>query len=685
MSHRTAIVVIATLIIAACSSGDSVGTTTAVSPSAGATTTVPATTAAPTTTAAPVPVLPAGAQIPPDAEAVALPSGSVYAEHDTTVMAFASRTNGVKQCPSGTAVGDACTIEQTEPWVSVGAIGGTFTDSQVDSAASFANPAGFGVLTSLAVTAATHGSGGWVAVGTASLWDSVLYYRTTLRAVIWHSPDGASWQRIDVRDIVGDTSVVLRGVEATPTGYVAIGEIAQPDLDAGPSRGLVLTSPDGVTWTKATELVRQWSVATGQVLVGDGRIVVTGVEYVCDAGASAMNSFSVGPQFRAWASDDDGATFQEVVLAGNGAVEDPLPPPTDPAACPDMYAEDASYRSAAGFVALDGDRLLLVSTAGDTVAATDDLVSWTTTPVPDSVGSEGTDASAVENTVVGLYRDELGLVLLEFQPFRGANGNQVSFASQIHSWRFTDDATWLVQPLGKPTTMSATALGQLRLLSDGRRAYLGLLGTDTVLRFVEAGEVQPWGTCEPAPGAQCQFVEIDGLDAAGADLSGVDFTGAALTNAVFDGADLSDAVLAHVRISTPAGADWASVDLAGADLTGATVPGAALLASLDRAVMEGATFVFDEGGEFTTSGLVGKSLVGVSFYGNSASPASLRGTDFTGATLKDVAFADIDLTGANLAAATFDPDYAVTFLSGVTCPDGAPPTDGLYDRESCRL
>ena len=154
---------------------------------------------------------------------------------------------------------------------------------------------------------------------------------------------------------------------------------------------------------------------------------------------------------------------------------------------------------------------------------------------------------------------------------------------------------------------------------------------------------------------------------------------------MFDGADLSDAVLAHVRISTPAGADWASVDLAGADLTGATVPGAALLASLDRAVMEGATFVFDEGGEFTTSGLVGKSLVGVSFYGNSASPASLRGTDFTGATLKDVAFADIDLTGANLAAATFDPDYAVTFLSGVTCPDGAPPTDGLYDRESCRL
>jgi uncharacterized protein YjbI with pentapeptide repeats len=102
-------------------------------------------------------------------------------------------------------------------------------------------------------------------------------------------------------------------------------------------------------------------------------------------------------------------------------------------------------------------------------------------------------------------------------------------------------------------------------------------------------------------------------------------------------------------------------------------------------VMDGATLRFDEGGEFTTGGLVGKSLVGVSFYGNSGSPASLRGTDFTGATLKNVAFASIDLTGANFAAAIFDPDYAVTFLSGVTCPDGAPPTEGVYDHESCRL
>ncbi|MGB8859470.1 MAG: pentapeptide repeat-containing protein [Ilumatobacteraceae bacterium] len=709
--RRTVIVATATLIVAACSGGGSTTTPTGApsSPPAEVTAVAPETTepAATTTTVAPLPVLPAGAQLPPDEDAVVLPPASVHAEHDGTVLAFAGRDNGVKQCPSGTASGDACTIEQIDPWVSVGSIGGTFTDIQVDSAGSFANPAGFGVLTSLAVTGATYGSGGWVAVGTASLWDSLLYYSTTRRAAIWHSADGMSWQRIDVRDIVGDTSVLLRGVEATPTGYVAIGEIAQPDLFDGPSRGLVLTSPDGVTWTKAPELTRQWSVATRQVLVGERRIVVTGVEYVCDGGAGAMNDFSVGAQFRAWASDDNGASFQEVALAGNGAVEDPLPPPSDPAACPDMFAEDANYRSDAGFVALDGDRLLLVGTDGGTVAATDDLSTWVTTTVPDAVATEGADGSAVEQpVVVGLYRDDVGLVLLELQLLRHADGTQVPFASQVRSWRGTDDGpAWLALPLAQPTTLGAGSLGALRLLSDGRRAFLGTRGAETVLRFVEAGELQPWGTCEPAADVSCRFVEIDGLEAAGANLSGVDFTGAVLTNAVLDGADLTGAVLAYAQVSTIAGADWSAVGLAGADLTGArltgmtlaggnlsgavltdaSVPGSVLLATLDGVVMEGATFRFDEGGEFTTTGLAGKSLAGVSFYGNSASPTSMRNTDFSGTTLKDVAFADIDLTGANFTAAIFDPGYSVTFLDGVTCPDGAPPTDGVFDRESCRL
>jgi hypothetical protein len=653
-------------------------------------------------------VLPAGAQLPADEDAVALPPGEVFAEQGSSLLAFWSRDNGVKQCPTGTATGDACLREQRDPWVSVGSLGGSFTDVQVDSASTFANPAGFGVLTSLTVSDATSGGNGWVAVGNAAFWDSLLFHNTTRRAAIWHSMDGTTWQRIDIRDVVGDTSVLLTGVEATPAGYIAIGEIAQPQLFDGPSRGLVLTSPDGLTWTKAAELPRQWAVATSRVVVGSKRIVVTGVEYVCDPSAGAMNSFSVGAQFRAWASDDSGASFQEVALAGNGAVEDPIPPPTDPAACPDMYSEDANYRSSAGAVVLDGDRLLLVSSDGATIAATDDLATWATVKVPDALAAFGgsTSDEPVPGVVESLYRDVGGLVLLEFQLLRRADGTQVSYGSQMYAWRSTDDgATWLLQPLSEPTTLTAGALGAMRVLSDGRRAFLGRRGEEVVLRYVEAGELQPWGTCDPAPNAKCRFVDIEALSAAGTNLAGIDLSGATLTNADLTGADLSGANLSNARISTVAGADWSTTVLAGADLTGArldgmslaganlsgailtgaTVPGSVVLAALDGAVLENATLRFDAGGQFTGGGLAGKSLVNVNFYGNSDAPATLQGVDFTGATLKNTTFASIDLTGSNLAAATFDPDYSVTFLSGVLCPDGAAPTEGVYGRESCRV
>ena len=509
--HRRLLTVLATSMLLVSCSGGSGGESAPTDSAAPATTTttsvaVPTTTVLPATTLPPAPMLPAGAQLPAEKDAVALPPGDVFAEHGGTLLAFWSRDNGVKQCPTGSGTGDACLREQRDPWVSVGSLGAPFTDVQVDSAGAFPLPSGFGVLTSLTVSDATNGGNGWVAVGNAAIWDSLLFHNTTRRAAIWQSTDGTTWQRIDVRNIVGDTSVVLTGVRATTTGYIAIGQIAQPELFDGPSRGLVLTSPDGVTWTKAAELPRQWAVATSQVLVGNHRIVVTGVEYVCDPSAGAMNSFSVGAQFRAWASDDGGASFQEVALAGNGAVEDPLPPPTDPATCPDMYSEDANYRSSAGAVTLDGDRLLLVSSDGATIAATDDLAEWTAVTVPDALAEfGGSDSDEPQAGVVeGLYRDDAGLVLLEFQLLRRADGTQVSYGSQMYAWRSTDDgATWLLQPLAEPTTLTAGSLGALRVLSDGRRAFLGLRGEDVVLRYVEAGEWQPWGTCDPAPNATC--------------------------------------------------------------------------------------------------------------------------------------------------------------------------------------
>lgn len=708
MRQRLLLLLAATTLVAACSGSDDGGSspTGAPSPSGstGGTDAPVVTDAETTTTLAPAVLLPAGAQLPSDDQAVTLPDGSAIAEQDGTFAVFGARMNGVKQCPNGGAIGTDCAIEQTDPWVSIGTLGGTFTDVQIDVANNVANPSGLGVNTGLQVTSATAGPNGWVAVGSASYWDSLNYYVTSRRGFIWHSADGTSWQRIDVRDIVGDTSVVMTSVTTTATGYVAVGDIAQPDLTAGPSRGFVLTSPDGVTWTKAAELPRQWSVSTREVIAGDSRIVVHGVEYVCDATAGAMNSFSVGAQFRAWASDDGGVTFTEVPLAG-GAVTDPLPPPTDPATCPDMFTENDNYKSGAGKVALVGDRLIVVSGDGGSVAVTDDLSTWTLAELPDAIPSLDPAIYTLKpNTVTAAYGDDEGLVVVELQALRRSDGRQVDAARQLWSWRSTDDGvTWELQPLARPTTLASDEIGSLGHTPDSGFFYLGRSGEQLVVRPAEASELVPWGECEPAAGADCRFVEIEGLDAAGLDLTGIDFTGAALTDVRLEDSTLSGAILRGAEVFTADGAQWGDVDLTGADLTnaylsgmnlaGATLTNATLSnayvpPSLLRADLTGAVFGdtvvnFLAGEDANNASAAGLVLTDVRFYG-AIGGSGMRAVDFSGATLDGVRFTDIDLTGAIFAGVIFGEGDA-TFGFGVICPDGAPPTEGVFDHTACRI
>ena len=706
MRQRLLLLLAATSLVACSGGDDNSSPTDAPGPSSStAGSDAPVTTdSATTTTVAQAPLLPAGAQLGPDDQATLIPYGSAVAERDGTYAVFTARMNGVKQCPNSTAVGDACTREQTDPWVSIGSAGGTFTDVQVDIAGTVANPGGMGVHTDMIVTAATDGPNGWVAVGASSFWDSLNYYDTTRRGFIWHSTDGTSWQRIDVRDLVGDTSVVMTSVTSTANGYVAVGDIAQPDLSEGPSRGFVLTSPDGVTWTKTAELPRQWAVSTSRVIVGDSRIVVHGVEYVCDATAGAMNSFSVGAQFRAWASDDGGVTFTEVSLAG-GVVTDPLPPPTDPAACPNMYEEEGAYRSTAGFVTLIGDRLFVVAADGASVAATDDLATWSVSEVPDALTSLDPTIYTVEpGSVTGLYEDGEGLVLIELQPLRRADGRQTDAARQLYSWRSADDgATWELQPLARPTVLTQNEIGSIGRLSDDTLAYLGVMGEQLVVRPVAASELVPWGECEPAAGADCRFVELEGLDAAGLDLSGIDFTGAALTSVDFEGSNLSGATFNGAEVFTEESAVWGGVDLSGADLTnaylggmdlagadltnativGVYVPGTLMRATLTGATIDNVVVNFTPEEDVKNASLAGLVFTDVRFYG-AVGGSSMQGVDFSGATFDDVSFADVDLTGANFAGAIFA-EGEVVFSRGVICPDGAPATEGVYDHTACRV
>jgi len=356
-------------------------------------------------------------------------------------------------------------------------------------------------------------------------------------------------------------------------------------------------------------------------------------------------------------------------------------------------------------VALIDDRLFVVSFDGATVAVTDDLSTWTVSELPDAIPAiDQTIYTLKPNKVTALYKDDDGLVLVELQALRREDGRQVDVARQLYSWRSTDDGvTWELQPLARPTTLAADEIGGLGHTPDSGFFYLGLADEQLVLLPVEAGELVPWGECEPAAGADCRFVEIDGLDATDLDLTGIDFTGAALTDARFEDSNLSGAILRGAELFTADGAQWGDVDLtgadltnaylggmnlAGADLTNATLTNAYVPPSLLRATLTGAVFGdtvvnFFQGEDANNASLAGLVLTDVRFYG-AIGGSGMKGVDFSGATLDGVRFTDIDLTGANFTGVIFGEGDA-TFGSGVICPDGAPPTAEVYDHTACRI
>ena len=69
-------------------------------------------------------------------------------------------------------------------------------------------------------------------------------------AVVWTSADGATWQRVahDPAVFGDDGGAVMLGVAAGPDGFVAVGAIGSPEMDAA-----VWTSPDGTTWTRVPD------------------------------------------------------------------------------------------------------------------------------------------------------------------------------------------------------------------------------------------------------------------------------------------------------------------------------------------------------------------------------------------------------------------------------------------------
>lgn len=261
--HRVGTLVVAlSWAVASCSGGSS-GTsdTTSVAPERSTTTSAstddsapPATTApetAPPTTEPPAPMLPAGVQYD-TAQPVSLAAGVAEPVFDGSSWYVLDQVDSaIPTCPGSLP---QCTELVGNPVVHVVGADGVVTTSQIDDSTTYPLPAGFTVLNlGLRPGDIARGANGFVAAGKAHIWDSNRFRNVTIRSVLWFSPDGASWQRIDLRDVVGDVNLDVTSVAANGTGFLAAGEIGTTDMRS-PSRGIVLASADGVAWHTVAEL-----------------------------------------------------------------------------------------------------------------------------------------------------------------------------------------------------------------------------------------------------------------------------------------------------------------------------------------------------------------------------------------------------------------------------------------------
>lgn len=683
--------------------GASTAATDAAEPSS-----TPPTTAAPTTTVAPVPLVPAGMQY--DSEPVSVPAtvGALEALADGSGwFALGTADSTVARCPGGTP--GPCTAFAGNPVFYRGTSPDALVPSPIDDVATLPLPAGYSQPTYLYAADVAHGASGFVAVGSAAIWDSNLFHAAVVRPQIWQSADGVAWQRIAVPAGLGDRLGELIAVTATDAGFVAVGHSAAgDDVSAGPSRGVVLTSPDGVTWTATSELSRPWAVELQHVEAASGLLLAWGVEYACDATASAMIDFSVGGQTAVWASTDGGVTWVEVDLSALGLAGDRPGASTDPAACGDLTERSELAWSLGGVLEADGT-FAIVSADGGTIAVSTDLATWAATSVPGGAPT-AIDGVDLEPGARLMYTEPDGLVLLSAEPRRDADGYQLPFGTSVLGWRSGDrGATWEAIDATRPLAVVGTAVlarfadGSVALAVDDRDAAAG--PTRTVW-FSTAGELDEWATCDPAPGANCAFSALpDDADLDGADLTGIDLTGADMVDAVFDGATLDGARLdfamvydasfvgtslsgASLRGAALNNAILTDAIISGADFTEARLPGN-LLANpgITTAVLFGATVYLTADPAAAPLVLAGADLREVSLSGPSEGLGDLRGASFAGANLAGAFFSQLDLTGADFAGAIFSDDTSgsALFSGGNVCPDGAPTTPDLYDQAACRL
>jgi hypothetical protein len=615
---RAFLTVIALVALAACDttapSGQPPAATSTSTSTPQANGSQPATTPGPAgPTQAPVDDLPAGAQFPDASVELRENFDGTYALLGDRIVAFGNNTKRTKPLAA---------VREGDGW----------KVSTIDEGEGYATPGNSHLVSGSFFTpaAAAANATGVVVVGIGREVDAdrPAALETLAASLIWFSTDGTIFERIDPRTVLGSNeSIALRDVEATPSGFLAVGSVLGHDAGA-PARALILRSPDGRQWTEVARLSDRWSVAGVRLHVTPGWTVLEGVASDCDDKGMAHTTQYPVTSIRLWQSRDDGLTWAAAdPAAAEPVLHAPEPSPTDEAGCPkgagtDRTALLARFATQGSIVGMAGGALVARSADGGTVATTRDLVSWTTAALPGALAAAGVDGSPPDEPAAQAVSDEAGTIaLLSLQPLRDAAETELYYGCQARWWRSSDaGATWTAGPLGRPLT---TCQGGFFDFGPGPGGSMLLFAIQppvmtTLLtggyRMGAHGPLIPWGTCTPGPGADCRFST---LDAPGAGSGG-------------------------------GPVDWSGINLIAATVRGAVLPGANLTrASLSGALLEG---------DFSGANLRDAFLNRTTLDG-----------DFTGA----------DFTGAQLQRVTFGPS--------AICPDGEAPTVSQDPRAACRL
>jgi hypothetical protein len=544
---------------------------------------------------------------------------------------------------------------------------GQWQDLLVDDGTKVSGPAGFPDYRGIHVDSLASGPGGFVAVGSGEFWTGGSANGTNV-PLAWFSTDGAQWRRIDLSTVAGTSSSVnLTSVAATGKGFVAIGVSSSRDLKQN-NAIVVLTSTDGSNWTLATTLKLVWTLDADRVVQVGSNLLAVGGEEACVTGGFNQIAVATSTILRAWSSSDGGKTWAQVDSTAGGLFTAKMPMPTTAAGCPPKT--DANYihelfdmfGTSGSFVGVASGKAVFVSGDGSRVSTTADLKTFSIGNLAGAVPAGGVTnySSPKAQTVVA---DGPGIDLLSLQARRDSTDRQSGVGSQVLAWTSPDASNWTRLASARPVLLHDHAV--FAPSTDGSVTLMDAIpvgnGDYTAELFKSiSGDLQAWGSCQPATGVDCSFSTV-ASGTAGADLSGADFTGATISSSLA-GAKLPNA---RFQAAVVPASIFGAADLTGADLTRSQVsiaPGDKTLENHDFGSLD---------------------LTGVSFDSSKAGAvADMKGVNFSRATLSSTDFWAVDLTGATFpVTASTSANFAV---ASTICPDGKPPSN-RYGISACRV